>query len=257
MKAYDRILETFQKLDTSRIKVASEILEIEFPSDGDLVGVSLPELATQICKKLSTNDGISYEEAKFIFKNKICGITNWLPSENEIKKFREIFDVLNPNWIVTTNYDLVIEAILTGKSKSLCPINYLSAPRGIIPIYHIHGTRLDPDAIIITQDDYIPLFRPNEYGQSKLSMTIRESTTLVLGYGLGDMNVLYALDWSKNIYTHENEYPHEIIQAFWTSEPKKNPYRDENGNIIIEISDLEEFLKELIEYLLATRFINS
>mgnify|MGYP006998408065 CR=1 FL=1 len=49
------------------------------------------------------------------------------------------------------------------------------------------------------------------------------------------MNVLSALDWSKNIYTQENEYPYEIIQAFWTSSPKENPYRDENGNIIMEI----------------------
>lgn len=163
--------------------------------------------------------------------------------------FREIFNIIEPNWIITTNYDLVLETILTGKCKSLSPFNYLSAPKGIIPIYHIHGTRLDNDSIIITQDDYIPLFRPNEYRQSKLAMIIRESTTLVLGYGLGDMNVLSALDWSKNIYTEENEYPYEIVQVFWTSSPKENPYRDENGNIIIEISDLENFLKELVIYL--------
>ncbi|MFU0825453.1 SIR2 family NAD-dependent protein deacylase [Clostridium sp.] len=232
------------------IKNVSEKLELDFPEDKQLIGVSLPELSTMLCKQLQERDGISYYDAKLIFKTKICETSNWLPSEERIKVFREIFDIIEPNWIITTNYDLVLEDILTGQCKSLSPFNYLSAPKGIIPIYHIHGTRLDKDSIIITQDDYIPLFRPNEYRQSKLAMTIRESTTLVLGYGLGDINVLSALDWSKNIYTEKNEYPYEIVQAFWTSSPKENPYRDENGNIIIEISDLQSFLEELVDYLL-------
>ena len=68
-------------------------------------------------------------------------------------------DILSPTWIITTNYDLVLETLLTGKCKSLSPTNYLSAPRNIIPIYHFHGTRLDPNSIIVTQEDYIPLFR--------------------------------------------------------------------------------------------------
>ncbi|MCY7566295.1 SIR2 family protein [Bacillus safensis] len=231
------------------IKEVSKKFEIEFPNDNELIGVSLPELATLICKRLAIERSIDYIEAKGLFKKEICNLSNWLPSEERTKEFREILDILSPSWIVTTNYDLVLETILTGKSKSLSPMNYLSAPKNIIPVYHLHGTRLDSESIIITQEDYIPLFRPNEYRQAKLAMTIRESTTLVLGYGLGDVNVLSAVDWSKNIYTEENEYPYEIIQALWTSSPKEEAYKDENGNIIIEISDLEEFLNELIVYI--------
>ncbi|WP_459481934.1 SIR2 family NAD-dependent protein deacylase [Clostridium saccharoperbutylacetonicum] len=232
------------------IKNVSENLGLDFPEDKNIIGISLPELATKLCIELQKKENISYLDAKIKFKNEICDISNWLPNEETVVEYREIFDIIDPHWIITTNYDLVLETILTGKCKSLSPFNYLSAPKGITPIYHIHGTRLDNDSIIITQDDYIPLFRPNEYRQSKLAMTIRESTTLVLGYGLGDMNVLSALDWSKNIYTQENEYPYEIIQVFWTSSPKENPYRDENGNIIIEIDDLKRFLEELANYLL-------
>ncbi|BCE04705.1 SIR2 family protein [Bacillus paralicheniformis] len=232
------------------IKEASEKFEIEFPNDNELVGVSLPELATNVCKKMALKKSIEYVEAKRLFKKEICNIANWLPDEKRTSEFREIFDILNPAWIITTNYDLVLETILTGKCKSLSPMNYLSTPRNIIPIYHLHGTRLDSESIIITQEDYIPLFRPNEYRQAKLAMTIRESTTLILGYGLGDVNVLSAVDWSKNIYTEENEYPYEIVQALWTSTPSEEVYRDENGNIILEISDLEGFLNELIVYII-------
>ncbi|MDV4151431.1 SIR2 family protein [Clostridium sp. AL.422] len=232
------------------INKVSKKLELDFPDKNDLIGISLPELSTILCKQLQSRYKNSYYDAKSIFKEKVCEVSNWIPNEERICVFRELFDKIQPNWIITTNYDLVLESILTGKCKSLSPLNYLSAPKGIIPIYHIHGTRLDKDSIIITQDDYIPLFRPNEYRQSKLAMTIRESTTLVLGYSLGDMNVLSSLDWSKNIYTEKNEYPYDIVQAFWTSEPKENPYRDENGNIIIEICDIRDFLEELSDYLI-------
>lgn len=228
------------------IKKVSWNFELDFPSEVDLIGKSLPELATNMCKLLASKKKLNYAEAKILFKKEICNLSNWLPDESKVTAFREIFDYINPSWIITTNYDLVLETILTGKCKSLSPLNYLSAPKNIIPIYHLHGTRIDPESIIITQEDYIPLFRPNEYRQSKLAMTIRESTTLVLGYGLGDMNVLSAVDWSKNIYTEKNEYPYEIIQALWTSNPQEDAYKDENGNIIIEIDDLEQFLNDLI-----------
>ncbi|MDU1053455.1 SIR2 family protein [Clostridium baratii] len=231
------------------IKKVSNELELKFPEDKDLVGVSFPELSTRLCKNLKIKRNIEYDEAKAIFKEKICHITNWLPKDKNIEIYKEIFDGINPNWIITTNYDQVLETILTGKCKSLNPRNYLSAQKGVIPIYHIHGTRIDRDSIIITQEDYIPLFRPNEYRQYKLAMTIRESTTLVLGYGLGDMNVLSALDWSKNIYTEKNEYPYAIIQVVWTESPDEYPYIDENDNIIIEYNDIRDFLEELVVFL--------
>lgn len=116
------------------IKATSENLGIDFPSDENLVGFSLPELATSLCKSLALMKNINYEEAKYLFKNEICNLTSWLPSEEQTEKFREIMDILNPAWIITTNYDLVLETLLTGKSKSLSPTNYLSVPRNIIPI---------------------------------------------------------------------------------------------------------------------------
>lgn len=231
------------------IKEVSKKLEIRLPESENLIGVSLPELATNLCKNLAEDNQMSYEQAKLLFKEEICKLSNWLPSSEKVEIFRNILDFIDPSWIITTNYDLVLETILTGKCKSLNSNNYLSAPRGVIPIYHIHGIRLDPKSIIITQDDYIPLFRPNEYRQSKLATTIRESTTLVLGYALGDINVLSALDWSKNIYANENEYPHDIIQLYRTSSPKDYAYRDENGNLILEIDEIENFLIELLNEL--------
>src|SRR5271166_1652654 len=52
----------------------------------------------------------------------------------------------------------------------------------------------------------------------------KESTTCLLGYGLGDVNVLTALDWSKNVYEKEHgDYPHEVIQIVRTKAPRSSP----------------------------------
>ncbi|MCY8930465.1 hypothetical protein ABE202_17755 [Bacillus subtilis] len=63
------------------IKEASKKFEIEFPNDKELIGISLPELATFVCKKLAIKQSIDYVEAKRLFKKEICNLSNWLPSE--------------------------------------------------------------------------------------------------------------------------------------------------------------------------------
>jgi DNA-binding Lrp family transcriptional regulator len=149
----------------------------------------------------------------------------------------------------------LIESIFTGKVLSLGPKDQLLNPRDIVPVYHLHGTRLDPDSIIITQEDYISLFRPNEYRQVKLPLILKESTTILVGYGLGDVNVLTALDWSRNVYKNEStvNYPHEIIQVLYTNEPNDSPYKDRNGIIIVETNDLKDLLQRLCEYIESKR----
>lgn len=136
---------------------------------------------------------------------------------------------------------------MTGRCISLEPNDQLISPQNLIPIYHLHGIRTNPSSIIISQEDYISLFRPNEYRQQKLSLSMKESTTLIIGYGLGDVNVLTAVDWTKNVYSQQRiNYPHDIIQLLYCKEPVPNPYRDRNDILIIEFDDLETILTEIV-----------
>ncbi|MBO1912124.1 SIR2 family protein, partial [Microvirga sp. 3-52] len=157
-------------------------------------GISYPEISTLICDKYASDNNIPYEEAKFLFKSKVCELTNWYPDSEQRGIYSEYLELMDPKWIITTNYDLVIESLLTGRCLSLSPQDYLTSPKEAIPVYHLHGIRHNPESIIITQEDYVKLFRPNEYRQIKLALTIKESTSLILGYGLGDVNVLSAVD---------------------------------------------------------------
>lgn len=209
-------------------------------------GLSYPEIASEIAKLISLKEGIPYKVAIRKLKEKISNLTSWYPEKEQRESFGKIIQDIDPAWIITTNYDLIIECLLTGKCLSLEPNDQLISPQNLIPVYHLHGIRTNPDSIIISQEDYISLFRPNQYRQQKLSLSIKESTTLIIGYGLGDVNVLTAVDWTKNVYSEQRiNYPHDIIQLLYTENPKTIPYRDRNDILIIEFTDLKSTLTEI------------
>lgn len=221
-------------------------MEIDY-KDIQKEGVGYPDIASAICTMHSTAKGLSYSQSLSCLKREIAALTSWYPDKEQRENFASYLNGLSPSWIITTNYDLVIEGLLTGKAMPLGPNDSLSSPKGVIPVFHLHGIRTNPEEIIISQEDYVALFRPSEYRQIKLALTIKESTTLLLGYGLGDVNVLTALDWSKNVFKGENvNYPNDVIQVLRKDDPSKTPYRDKNGIVIVETSNLSEFFGEFM-----------
>ncbi len=212
------------------------------------VGAGYPEIASRLCEECSKAHGKPYAESVNQLKREVASLTTWYPDKKKGERFSNYLRWLSPSWVITTNYDLVIESLLTGRAMPLGPNDSLSSPRGVIPVYHLHGIRTNPEEIIITQEDYVSLFRPNEYRQIKLALTIRESTTLLLGYGLGDVNVLTALDWSNNVFKGEPAtYPSGVIQILRADKPTSTPYRDKQGILILEADSLEQFFDEFIE----------
>jgi SIR2-like domain len=226
---------------------ASKKMEVDYDAIWK-VGIGYPDIASSICKMHSEAKGCDYARSLSQLKNEIAALTSWYPDKEQREKFSKYLECLSPSWIITTNYDLIIESLLTGRSTPLGPNDSLSSPKGVIPVFHLHGLRTNPEEIIIAQEDYVTLFRPSEYRQIKLALTIKESTTLLLGYGLGDVNVLTALDWSRNVFKGEQaNYPNDVIQVLRKDTPKHAPYRDKNGIVIVETEDLSDFFDEFIK----------
>lgn len=223
---------------------ASKQMGIDYAAIGK-EGVSYPDIASAICNKHCEQSKGAYSKSLSVLKSEIASLTSWYPDKEQRGRFSKHLDCLSPSWIITTNYDLVIESLLTGKAAPLGPNDSLSSPHGVIPVFHLHGMRTNPGDIIIAQEDYVSLFRPTEYRQIKLALTIKESTTLLLGYGLGDVNVLTALDWSRNVFKGEQvTYPNDVIQVLRKDNPTEKPYRDKNGILIIESSGISAFFDE-------------
>ncbi|MEW6401325.1 MAG: SIR2 family protein [Chloroflexota bacterium] len=211
-------------------------------------GLGYPEIASKICLAYAKKSKKTYSQALSQIKREAASLTSWYPDLKKREDFQIYLEHLAPAWVITTNYDLIIESLLTGKSIPLGPNDQLINPRNVTPVYHLHGIRTNPEEIVIAQEDYISLFRPNEYRQIKLALTLKESTVLLLGYGLGDVNVLTALDWSKNVFEKKtNDFPQDVIQILRTPNPAELPYRDRNGILIIETDELTTFFNEYIE----------
>ncbi len=243
LNADDKIALSWGEL----LKKAAKKMRVDYKSIAN-AGASYPEIASAICTTHSARTGETFEASSRQLKSEIARLTPWYPSPEQRSEYSEYLAAFSPSWVITTNYDLVIEALLTGRSISLGPDDPLSAPKGFVPVFHLHGVRTRPNEIIISQEDYITLFRPSEYRQIKLALTIKESTTLFLGYGLGDVNVLTALDWSRHVFkSGHGEYPSDVVQVVYDRKPRNSPYKDRNDIVIVETADLSVFFEEFAD----------
>ncbi|KYK52096.1 hypothetical protein AYO51_01355 [Lactiplantibacillus plantarum] len=209
-------------------------------------GQTLPQIATKTCQLLAQKRNVGYEESKNEIKKIIRSLVNWLPDIDVAAKYKKFFDELDVKWVVTTNYDEVLEAIFGEKGYPIAPDEVLSAPSEMIPIYHIHGNRKNYSSLIVTHEDYVPLFRPGNYRESKLSTLMAESPVLILGYSLSDLNLLSALEQSKRIFK-ENKFAAvltDFVDNTETLQYKENNF--EKGIYEeIEINSIEAFLNQL------------
>ena len=207
-----------------------------------------PEIATVICQEYSRIYSATVKEAERALKYKIAELVNASPSSLKIQEYGEIFKRLSPNWIVTTNYDSIIEQILQEKAYPINPRDSYIKTKDFTPVYHIHGSVSDPESIVITNEDYTHTLRVSDYRHARLPFLIKESTVLMIGYSLNDLNVLSAVDYSKNVYSNDMSYDTPIIQLLHKQYPNSEPYCSDNGIVIQEIADLSDYFLEYLDY---------
>ncbi len=211
-------------------------------------GRPYPEIATVICQEYLKTHETSYKEAERVLKFKIAELVNVSPTPLKIQEYGEIFKRLSPNWIVTTNYDSIIEQILQEKAYPVNPRDSYFKTKDFTPVYHIHGSVSDPESIVITNEDYTHTLRVSDYRHARLPFLIKESTVLMIGYSLNDLNVLSAVDYSKNVYSNDMAYDTPIIQLLYKQYPNSEPYFSDDGIVIQEVADLSDYFLEYLDY---------
>lgn len=222
-----------------KLNVSSDILS---------KGLTYPQVASEICRLYANANNISPEKALSKLKRTVAELVDVRPEEGVLTEYKNIFKTIEANWIVTTNYDTLIEQILCEKALSINPNDGYYKANSFIPIYHIHGSRLFADSIVITNEDYAHTLRFSDYRHARLPFLIKESTVLMIGYSLNDLNVISAVDYCQNVYNNVSPaYESSLIQLLYERNPKKEPYY-KNGIIVQEISDLTIYLKELSNY---------
>ena len=210
---------------------------------------SYPELATKICEEYATKKSQDYDTALNELKKIVGELTNVSLKDEECKPYRKWFESIPTNWIITTNYDSIIESVVGNRAFPILNNECFIKLKSMIPIFHIHGSCTIPEGIVISYEDYIRMFRPDDYRQARLPMLIKESCVLMIGYGLGDTNVITAMDWAKNVYKTTARYKIELptIQLLYTKgeKSKENPYTSRSGLVIYEIDSIKSFFSDL------------
>lgn len=222
-----------------KLNVSSDILS---------KGLTYPQVASEICQAYAIANNKSSEKAISKLKRTVAELVDVRPEEDVLIEYKNIFKTIEANWIVTTNYDTLIEQILCEKALSINPNDGYYKMKDFTPIYHIHGSKLDADSIVITNEDYTHTLRFSDYRHARLPFLIKESTVLMIGYSLNDLNVLSAVDYCQNVYKNVSpSYEAPMIQLLYERSSKEEPYC-KNGIIVQEISDLTIYLKELSNY---------
>ena len=198
---------------------------------------------SEIITCLQKEKSLAEEEAVTFFKQKVCEVCKWHPSQELKENMKSAFKSLEPAWIITTNYDQVIET-LVDNCQSLTPSSNFICQKNLIPIYHIHGINSDHKNIVFTQEDYIKAIRPNNYQHTKLTLMLKESVVVFMGYRLNDINVLQAIDLARNYYnTSEEALPIYIVDR---KKGLEGILVSQKNNIFtIECAELKDFLQYL------------
>jgi hypothetical protein len=173
--------------------------------------------------------------------------------ESFLNEMKEYISTINPQWVITTNYDLIMEQLIDN-SRTIGPYNPFSIQEGMTTIFHMHGHIRDSQNIVVSEKDYVDLLKVDDYRQMKLSSSLAESSVIFMGYSLGDINVRAALNRAqtynlKACDEFEKKYPKIYVQAEYDSQSFDDAddevLYDENVNLYtLKIKDIKRFLKE-------------
>lgn len=90
---------------------------------------------------------------------------------------------------VTTNYDLLLEALAGAECHSIAPGAPVPRSEARVKVHHVHGSIKNPNSMVVTSEDYFRFINGESYFSRKLSTSLHENTVVILGYSLGDTNL--------------------------------------------------------------------
>lgn len=235
-------------------------------SDEKIVGLGYPQVASKICRDLINSEEDTapqtYPEAALLLKRVIstCVARYQIMDEVTRKDYERWLECIDPQWLITTNYDLLLENVLGSDSLIITPNERYVQTAFQKPICHIHGTGIDPETIVITNEDYYHFFSADDYWQNRLPFLFQENLVLMVGYDIGDNNVSIAIEKGNNTYGTGVIDVFPAIQIKYRrveeGDLRKEPYdyytgagidvnSNFNGICVIETNDLRTIFQEI------------
>ena len=75
-------------------------------------GMSYPEIASALCRKHADEQSQEFRDSLVKLKEMLAALTAWFPEGARRTKYASYLRSLQPRWIITTNYDQILECLL-------------------------------------------------------------------------------------------------------------------------------------------------
>lgn len=170
---------------------------------------------------------------------------------NEIHE--EIFK-LNPNGILTTNYDDLLDQVI---EKEALPYSIVTRDKDFPYainnnlLVKVHGDLNNTD-IVLKEDDYLNYSTTHPLIESFIKSVFSNKLVMFVGYSYSDYNLKHIIKNVKTILGNNYQYSYLLTTDKNISEAQKN-YFKLNGIILVNYS---EFEKEILSFLNGNNYYN-
>lgn len=229
------------------------------------------EFNKSINERLNSIASEGYTENQYAETYKEIAEDVYKHSERYIKS-KEIheFQRINPQAIITTNYDVLLEDIIFPNrlERHIGQEGFkgkIEEKEEKIDLYKIHGCITKPESIIITKEDYDDFFQRSKYLYSKLLTMFWEYPVIFIGYSISDRNIKDILTVMIEVMTEEQK--NEFLEHIWVvdyvkdEQEQKVEYKEVellNGKSIkvtcFQLKNYDKFFKTVSHVVLSQNF---
>jgi len=170
-------------------------------------------------------------------------------NQDNLSKIKDFFACYPRANIVTTNYDDLLEKyVFENNATSFFDGKVIPNQKKDINIYHIHGSIINPNSIILTLEDYYQFQNKDSYLSKKFFTLLHENTTCILGYSLGDFNLNSILNDVKNSRLESFRKNHTIYISRDKLKSNIKKFYEYTYDIkVMDLLEISEFFTLLID----------
>lgn len=188
------------------------------------------------------------EEAKKPYydflKNKFCS------EEYETNIIDEIIVKLQPEHIITTNYDHLLENVNDPRVSKYAVITKdddILAKKGRNYIIKMHGDIDDIENIVLKEEDYLNYSQKHIIIETFIKSLLIDKTFLFVGYSLNDNNlklIMSYIDFFVKEKKVENRQPHYLVVDRIKDPVHDIPYWKNKGVELVDLSQITDCMIE-------------
>lgn len=177
-------------------------------------------------------------------KDKFCS------KDYETNIIDEIIVKLQPEHIITTNYDHLLEKVkdpTVSKYATITKDDDMLSQKGRNYIIKMHGEIDDIENIVLKEDDYLNYSQKHIIIESFIKSLLIDKTFLFVGYSLNDNNlklIMSYIDFFVKEKRVENRQPHYLVVDAVKDSKHDIPYWTNKGVELVDLSQISDYMVE-------------